>query len=73
MEPSPDRVVDRFTELLDEVGSEEIAADHRIGLHSDRHDFEEHAKIGAFLGIHDPTLLPSLMKHVEDEAVNKAV
>jgi hypothetical protein len=30
MEPSPDRVVDRFTELLDEVGSEEIAADGTV-------------------------------------------
>ena len=68
MESSPDRVVDRFTELFDVVGSEEIAADHRVGLHSDRHDFEEHAKIGAFLGIHDPKTLDDLDQQTDVRA-----
>jgi hypothetical protein len=49
METSPDRVVDGFTELLDGVDSEEIANEHRVGIHSNRIDFEEYAKIGAFL------------------------
>jgi hypothetical protein len=60
METSPDRVVDGFTELLDVVGSEEIANEHRVGIHSNRIDFEEYAKIGAFLGIHDPKTLDDL-------------
>ncbi|EMA56712.1 hypothetical protein [Halococcus thailandensis] len=60
METSPDRVVDGFTELLDEVDSEEIANEHRVGIHSNRIDFEEYAKIGAFLGIHDPKTLNDL-------------
>jgi hypothetical protein len=60
METSPDRVVDGFTELLDVVDSEEIANEHRVGIHSNRIDFEEYAKIGAFLGIHDPKTLDDL-------------
>ncbi|HET7322879.1 MAG TPA: IS4 family transposase [Halococcus sp.] len=60
METSPDRVVDGFTELLDEVDSEAIANEHRVGIHSNRIDFEEYAKIGAFLGIHDPKTLDDL-------------
>lgn len=58
--PTPDRVVDGFTELLDEVDSEVIVEECRIGIHSDRIGFEEHAKIGVLLGITDPKTLDDL-------------
>lgn len=57
---SGDRVVDGFTSLLDDVGSEEIAQEYRVGLHSDRIDFQEHVKIGVLLGILDPKTLDDL-------------
>ena len=63
--PTPDRVVDGFTELLDEVDSEAIAEEYRIGIHSDRIDFEEHAKIGVLLGITDPKTLDDLAQQTD--------
>lgn len=57
---SADRVVDAFTSLLDEVDSEEIATKHRVGLHSNRHNFQEYTKIGVLLGILDPKTLDDL-------------
>lgn len=65
---TPDRVVDGFTELLDDVDSEEIADEFEIGLHSDRIDFEEHAKIGVFLGILDPKTLNDLAQQTDVRA-----
>lgn len=55
-----DRVVDGFTSLLNDVDSETIAHEYRIGLHSDRIDFQEHVKIGVLLGILDPKTLDDL-------------
>lgn len=57
---SADRVVDGFTSLLDDVDSEAIAQEYRIGLHSDRIDFHEHVKIGVLLGVLDPKTLDDL-------------
>lgn len=65
---TPDRVVDGFTELLDVVDSEAIANEFEIGLHSDRIDFEEHAKIGAFLEITDPKTLEDLAQQTDVRA-----
>lgn len=57
---SADRVVDGFTSLLDEVDSEAIAQEYRVGIHANRIDFQEHVKIGVLLGIIDPKTLDDL-------------
>jgi hypothetical protein len=59
------RVVDRFTSLLDEVNSEEITTRYGIGLHSNRIDFLEHVKIGLRLGIADPNTLEDLAQQTD--------
>ena len=52
-----DCVVDGFISLLNEVNSEEIAAQYDIGFHSKRIDFLEHVKIGLRLDIDNPNTL----------------
>ena len=47
-------VASEFYSLLDAVDSESIADEFRIGIHSKKHDFENHLKIGIFEGV-DPS------------------
>jgi len=63
--PPPDRVVDGFTELVDEVDSEAAAAQYDIGLHSNRIDFLEHVKIGLRSGVADPNTLEDLAQQTD--------
>jgi hypothetical protein len=62
---SAGRVVDGFASLLDDVDSEAIAHEFRVGLHADRIDFQEHATIGVLLGILDPKTLDDLAQQTD--------
>lgn len=57
---SSDRIVNAFTSLFDGIDSEGIAYNHRVGIHSDRIDFQEYATIGVLQGILDPKTLDDL-------------
>ncbi|PGF14201.1 IS4 family transposase [Natrinema sp. CBA1119] len=50
----------KFYSLLDEVDSEFIADQFKIGKYTAKHDFENHLKIGVFEGIHPSDSLAEL-------------
>jgi len=56
--------------LLDSVDSESIAEAFRIGLHNDKHDFENHAKIAVCEAL-DPS--GSLAEPADKTAVDEAL
>jgi citrate lyase gamma subunit len=53
-------VAQELYSLLDEVDSESIAEEFGIGVHSKKHDFDNHLKIGIFEGIHPSDSLAEL-------------
>lgn len=68
-QPAPaDRVVEGFTSLIDVVDSEDIVETYRVGVHADRFDLIEHAKIGVMLGILDPKTLDDLAQQTDVRA-----
>jgi len=60
---STDLVADELYSLLDEVDSESIADEFKIGLHSDKHDFTNHVKTAVREGL-DPS---SSLAELEDK------
>ena len=62
---STDLVVDELYSLLDEVDSESIADEFKIGLHSDKHDFTNHVKTAVREGL-DPS---SSLAELEDKTI----
>ena len=46
--------------LLDEVDSESIADDFEIGIHCEKHDFNNHLKVGIFEGVRPSDSLAEL-------------
>jgi Transposase DDE domain. len=60
---STDLVADELYSLLDEVDSESIADEFKIGLHSDKHDFTNHVKTAVREGL-DPS---SSLGELEDK------
>ncbi|CAJ53619.1 IS4-like element ISHwa8 family transposase [Haloquadratum walsbyi] len=62
---STDLVADELYSLLDEVDSESIADEFKIGLHSDKHDFTTHVKTAVREGL-DPS---SSLAELEDKTI----
>lgn len=62
---STDLVADELYSLLDEVDSESIADEFKIGLHSDKHDFTNHVKTAVREGL-DPS---SSLAELEDKTI----
>ena len=62
---STDLVADELYSLLDEVDSESIADEFKIGLHSDKHDFTNHVKTAVREGF-DPS---SSLAELEDKTI----
>ncbi|CCC39215.1 IS4-like element ISHwa9 family transposase [Haloquadratum walsbyi] len=62
---STDLVADELYSLLDEVDSESIADEFKIGLHSDKHDFTNHVKTVVREGL-DPS---SSLAELEDKTI----
>ncbi|CCC39894.1 IS4 family transposase [Haloquadratum walsbyi] len=62
---STDLVADEMYSLLDEVDSESIADEFKIGLHSDKHDFTNHVKTAVREGL-DPS---SSLAELEDKTI----
>jgi hypothetical protein len=57
---SVELVADEVYSLLDSVDSESIAEEFRIGIHSKKHDFDNHLKIGIFEGVNPSDSLAEL-------------
>ena len=53
-------VAEELYSLLDEVDSESIAEEFRIGKHCKKHDFDNHLKIGIFEGVNPSDSLAEL-------------
>ena len=62
---STDLVADELYSLLDEVDSESIADEFKIGLHSNKHDFTNHVKTAVREGL-DPS---SSLAELEDKTI----
>jgi hypothetical protein len=63
-------VADEVYSLLDSVDSESIAEEFRIGLHNDKHDFENHVKVAVREGL-DPS--DSLAELADQTAVDESL
>jgi len=63
-------VADEVYSLLDSVDSESIAEEFRIGIHTDKHDFKNHAKVAVREGL-DPS--SSLAELADKTAVDEAL
>jgi len=63
-------VADEVYSLLDSVDSESIAEEFRIGIHNDKHDFENHVRVAVREGL-DPS--SSLAELADKTAVDDAL